>query len=170
MWNSHGFTIARETEYHMMPTVRLDELRGRTVDPDAIPCMIPISAHLDWNSEMWQDLAKRLRNNEISFLIDDLQFQQALTENKSYMSLSTEEKAQLQIGYVQTTLLVNEAINLSSEWRNGRLKLTEPRNGYKDRIVATAYFNMIATKIINKLERDEQKSTEIDWSNVQLVF
>lgn len=170
LWNPHGFTIANELTYQMMPTNKLDELRARTVDPDAIPCMIPISASIDSNSEMWQDLSKRLRNEEIAFLIDDLEFEQQMLENKEFIRMTSEEKAQHKIGYVQTTLLINEAINLSPEWRNGRLKLTEPRSGYKDRIVATAYFNMIATKVIDKLEKDAQRETEFDFDDIQLVF
>ena len=37
----------------------------------------------------------------------------------------------------------------------------------KDRIVAMAYANLIATQIINKLERNEQESSfnPNDWSN-----
>lgn len=169
-WNSHGFTMALESKYHMMPSNKIDELRARTIDPDAIPCMIPISAHQDFNSDMWQDLSKRLRNEEISFLIDDLQFEQNMLENKKYIKMSSEERTNVKIGYVQTTLLINEAINLSAEWRNGRLKLTEPRNGYKDRIVALAYFNIIATQVIDKLEKDSQQSNEIDFESMQLVF
>lgn len=170
MWNSHGFTIANESDYHMMSTQKLDELRMRAVDPQAIPCMIPISADENWNSDMYQDLAKALRNEEIAFLIDDLQFEQDFTGNKKYMNLTSEEKANVKIAYTQTMLMINEAINLSAEWRGGKLKLSEPRSGVKDRIVGLCYGNMVGTKIINRLERNAQQSSEIDWGNMQLVF
>ena len=45
--------------------------------------------------------------------------------------------------------LINEAINLSQEWRDGRVKLIEPRSGTKDIIVAFAYGNYVSSLIIN---------------------
>lgn len=170
LWNHHGFTIAVDSDYHMMAENKLDDLRKRTVDPEALPVMIPISSNSDWNSTMWMDLSQRLRNDEISFLIDDLEFQQVLDDNKNYFKLTSEEKAQMRLPYVQTMYLINEAVNLSQEWREGKLKLSEPNNGTKDRIVAMAYANLIATQIINKLERNAQQSSEIDFDNFQLVF
>jgi len=171
LWNSHGFTIAIDNDYQMMAEGKLDDLKRRTVDPNALPVMIPISANPDWNSNMWMDLSQRLRNSEISFLIDDLDFQQSLEQSKNYFKLTSEEKATMRLPYIQTMYLINEAINLTQEWREGKLKLSEPNTGTKDRVVALAYANLIATKIINKLERNEQTSgfNAEDWNNCSFV-
>ena len=54
------------------------------------------------------------------------------------------------------------------EWREGKLKLKEPSSGYKDRIVAFAYGNYIATLLENKLNREyagesTEDFNESDW-------
>lgn len=169
MWNRHGFTIALDKDYHMMSSAKLEELQNRTVDPQAIPVMIPISANSEWNSTMWQDLGKRLRAEEIAFLVDDLQIQQDISEDGKLSKMTKEEQTQYRMPFVQTMFLINEAINLSQEWRSGLLKLSEPRNAMKDRIVAMAYANLIATQIINKLEREAQ-SPDYDISDWISVF
>lgn len=169
-WNSHGFTICNEFDIQIASDNKLKEVMNKTIDSMAIPCLIPIAATPKSNTLMHQDLSLRLRNGEIAFLIDDLQYQQNCAEDKDYLMLSSEEKAQRRIAYIQTALLINEAVNLSAEWRGGELKLTEPRMGYKDRITALEYGNMVATKIINKLERNSSQSVEIDWNELRLVF
>lgn len=170
MWNHHGFTVAVDKDIHVVKDGKIEELAQRAIDPQAIPCIIPITATTQQNSDWWIDLSQRLRNEEISFLIDDLDYQQIMVDSKDYVRMSAEEKAQSRLGYIQTMLLVNEAINLTQEWREGILKLKEPSTGYKDRIVACAYGNAIATKIINKMEKDSQQCTEIDWDDIQIVF
>lgn len=168
-WDKRGFTIALDREFQMMSDQKLDELKSRTVDQNAVPCLISISATDEFNSDMWMDLNKRLRNSEINFLIDDLEYQQIAENNKNYFKMTSEEKALEKLPYIQTMLLINEAINLSQEWRGGKLKLSEPNTGTKDRVVALGYANIIATKIINKLEREAQ-SPDYDISDWISVF
>lgn len=155
----------------MMSVPRLQELADRTVDPEAIPCMIPISATLQFNSDGWIDLNKRLRNQEIEFLMDDLEFQIEL-EGKSTLKMTTEEKALLINGYVQTSLMISEAVGLEQSWNNGLLTLKEPSKLFKkDRIIVVMYFNSIANKLINKIDKQELRDDddEID-DDFQLVF
>ena len=63
--------------------------------------------------------------------------------------------------------LIKEAINHSPEWKEGKLKLKEPRTGTKDIIVALSYGNDILSIIENKLTIDSQQDEEFnidDWS------
>lgn len=168
-WNSHGFTVCNESDLHMVSESKLQDLRIRTVDKDAIPCIIPITASSEFNSNMYQDMGKRLRSNEIRFLIDDLEFQQNMEKDKKYIMLTSEEKAEIKAPYVQTLLLINEAINLRGEWRGGLLHCHEPNNGFKDRIVSCCYGNWLATKIINKLEREKQNTNDSQWDDVDTL-
>ena len=65
-----------------------------------------------------------------------------------------------------TMALINEAINLSQEWKDGKVRLVEPRLGTKDIIVSFAYGNYVSSLIINDLEKnDEDKDINLDeWS------
>ena len=66
--------------------------------------------------------------------------------------MTDEEKFRFKLPYVMTMSLINEAINLSQEWRDGKVKLVEPRLGTKDIIISFAYGNYISSLIINDLE------------------
>ena len=165
-WNEHGFTIAIENAYQTSTTAKLDDLRARTIDPQAIPCLIPMIGTTELNSNMWLDLQKKLRDGEIDLLIEDIEFEQKFEETKEYFTLTDEEKTSIRLPYVMTMALINEAINLSQEWREGKVKLTEPRSGTKDIIVSFAYGNYVSSLIINKLEQTENDGDEVnldDW-------
>ena len=87
-------------------------------------------------------------------------------EELSWDSLSNEERMNIKLPYIMTEALINEAINLSQEWREGKVKLTEPRTGTKDIIVSFAYGNYVSSLIINDLEKQDNND-EIDldeWS------
>lgn len=154
-WNNHGFTIALDSDYQTVTAQKLEDFKSRTIDPQAIPCLIPMQGTTELNSNMWMDLQKRLRDEEIDLLIEDIDFEQKLEENVEYYRMTTEEQIQLKLPYVMTMALINEAINLSQEWKDGKVKLTEPRSGTKDIIVSFAYGNYISSLIINKLEKEE---------------
>ena len=155
-WNKHGFTVCQDQNLHVVSSQKLDDLRNRTVDQQAIPCIIPIIGTSELNSIMWLDLQKRLRDEEIELLVEDLVFEQILEEKSGYFGFTAEEKMNMKMPYIQTEFLIHEAVNLSQEWREGRVKLSEPRSGTKDRIIALAYGNYIATLIENKIEKSDQ--------------
>lgn len=48
-------------------------------------------------------------------------------------------------------LLIAEAVNLRSIIQNGQIRLQEPRNMTKDRIVALCYINDVMDKIENEM-------------------
>jgi hypothetical protein len=171
-WNPHGFMVVTDESLNVVPKGKIDDLVSRTVDPQAIPCIIPIIGTADLNSIMWIELQKRLINNEISFLIDDMDYETQLNDREDYFELTTEEKVELKYPYTQTMLMINEAVNLKQEWRDGRLKLSEPRTGFKDRIVALSYGNYIMTLLENKLNIKNQQDLaddDVDWDNISLV-
>lgn len=168
-WNPHGLTICQESELQVATKAKLDDLRNRTVDPNAIPCIIPVMGSKEQNSHMWMDMKNRLKNNEISFLIDDLEFKTKFEQDKKWFTLTSEEKTRLSLPFIQTMLMINEAVNLKQEWNNGLLKLIEPRNGVKDRIVGVSYFNLIATLLETKMVKNLQ-DTEFNASEWQLLF
>lgn len=161
-WNEHGFTVAPELYYHVVASQKLDDLKSRTVDTQPIPCLIPIQGSSELNSTMWLDLQKKLRDEEIDLLIEDIEFEQEIESSKEYFKMTDEERMNYKLPYIMTMALINEAINLSQEWRDGKVKLIEPRSGTKDIIVSFAYGNYISSLIINKLEQDENNNNELN--------
>lgn len=169
-WNNHGFTVCDDKDLHMVTETKLQDLKNRTIDPQAIPCLIPVTADARWNSEMYQDMSLRLKNEQISFLIDELEFDSVFGDKKEYMFLSSEEKVKIKLPYIQTMLMITEAVSLTQSWNNGLLKLEEHgRGSLKDKIVATCYFNSIASKLENKLLK-ESNNEDIDFTNYKFIF
>ena len=168
-WNPGGFTVSDEVGIHVVPDTKLADLRSRAIDREAIPAIVPIVGTADLNSMMWIDLQLRLRNREIRFLVDEMEYQQILEESTRYYKMTSEQRILERLPYIQTLLLVNEAINLSPIWRDGKVKLSEPRSGVKDRIVACSYGNWVGTLLENKLSKEDNQ-VEMDISQYQLVF
>jgi hypothetical protein len=84
-----------------------------------------------------------------------------LKKLKGYHDLPIEIQSKLEHVYIQTTMLINEMINLESEQSDsGLIKLKEPRSRRKDRYSSVAYGNYIATL----LEREylSKNSNNID--------
>lgn len=129
-WNPHGFILCEEPGMQVLSDGVLNELRQRQVDPEGIPCMIPMKATAEMNSNMWKSLWKSLNNGSLTFLEDELQVTREIDESKS-LRLTSEERMRYLLPYVQTSLLINEGINLSATWKdNGMLSLSQPRTGH----------------------------------------
>ena len=127
----------------------LNELRQRTVDSEPIPCMIPMKATGELNSNMWKSLWKVLNNGSLLLLEDELQAVKRFDDDAKNVLLTSQERFLQLNPFVQTTALINEGINLAQTWKNGTLTLTQPRTGHKDRMSSLQYANWIADKIEN---------------------
>lgn len=167
-WDSSGFTISTDDTLQVLPDNKLDNLRQRTIDPKAIPCMIPVQGSAEFNSVMWQTLKRTMSDGELKLLIDELDYRTEVDAKKWYLKMDNEQRMLLMLPFVQTALLINEGINLSPEWREGKLKLKESRSGTKDRMVTLAYGNYIFSLLETKLSKADQSGdfTEDDWRNI----
>lgn len=169
LWDKRGLTVSDELELHVVPEGKLQDLRNRTVDKNAIPCIIPITGSTTLNSTMWIELRKQLDNGNIKFLVPMQTYQESLEDNGNIFGMTSEEVANALLPYAQVDLLVNEAVNLKAEIKDGGVKLSEPKNGFKDRAVCLSYGNYIASKIENIWQR-RMVNQKVDYSDIQLVW
>ena len=168
-WNDSGLTVVNDMSLHVVGQGKVDELRNRTVDKNAIPCIIPFIGTSETNSLAWQSLKKQLEVNNIKFLISAQEYQTYLEDSGEYFDMTAEEFAQAVLPYIQTDEVIQECVNLSAEYKNGLVRLSEPRSSYKDRAVCLAYGNYIAEKLDNKYNKQNQKQ-EFDISKINLVW
>ena len=169
LWDKRGLTVSDELELHVVPEGKLQDLRNRTVDKNAVPCIIPITGSTTLNSTMWIELRKQLDNGNIKFLVPMQTYQESLEDNGDIFGMTSEEVADSLLPYAQVDLLVNEAVNLKAEIKDGGVKLSEPKNGFKDRAVCLSYGNYIASKIENIWQR-RMVNQKVDYTNIQLVW
>lgn len=164
-----GLTVSSEMDLQVVPDNKIQDLVDRTVDKKALPCIIPMIGTADLNATMWVELKKQLESNNIKFLISCQDKQAQFEDSGQYFDMTSEEYAQAMIPYGQVEMLITEAINLSAEFKEGRVKLKEPRSMTKDRAVCLSYGNYIASKIENKYNQSYYDE-EIDYNNIQLVW
>lgn len=165
IWNPAGFSVVRDYSYHFLKEGKIDDLIHRTVDTNSINCVIPVIGTSEFNSRMWQNLLLHLKNGRWHLLMDDMEHQQKIETSKAYLQAESHERMQMMLPYVQTSLLVNEGINLKQKWTEGKLKLLQPRYGTKDRMVALGYANEFFNLLENKFSKQEQQGEfcEEDW-------
>lgn len=164
-----GLTVSTERDLQVVPDNKIQDLIDRTVDKNALPCIVPMIGTADLNAQMWVELKKQLESNNIKFLISCQEKQTQLEDSGQYFEMTSEEFAQAMLPYGQVESLITEAINLSAEFKDGRVKLREPRSMTKDRAVCLAYGNYIASKIENKYNQSAYDEV-IDYKNIQLVW
>ena len=170
-WNSHGFTVCDKMQYHVVPEAKLKDLKARTVDPNAVPCIIPMISTGDINSVSWVELKKQLECGTVKFLTSMQDKQEAIEDDGTYFKMTSDELAKTLAPHMQVDLLIQEAINLKTEFRNDKIKLVEPRSGTKDRAVVLAYGNYIASLIENEWNKQAQvEDDSVEWDEVPLVW
>lgn len=169
LWNPCGFTVVQDRDIQIAPWGKIEELANRTVDPNALPCIIPVVATSEINSLGWQSLKKNLETNNIKFLVSMQEAKDNLTDTGDYFNMTSDEFALAVAPYGQTDETIQECVNLSAEYRDGKVKLVEPRSGFKDRAVVLSYGNYISERLDNKYAKAYQKP-KVDFSSIQCVW
>ena len=72
--------------------------------------------------------------------------------------MATEKKTELLMPYTQTTLLINEIINLKYEVIGAKVKLSERGNDRKDRYSSLAYANYMASELELDISKKKKES------------
>lgn len=151
-WNSSGMTIA-DVSWHKATDQKLSDYRQRTVDDNAIHCLIPYLASTSSNSNMWISLRRALQANLWTFLVPMKTKEESLMDSGEYYEMESDEVADILAPFGQTDAMINEAVNLRAIIQQGQVRLQEPRNNTKDRIVTLAYANDIFDSIENEIKK-----------------
>ncbi len=155
------FTIMR---HESIDEAVYKELSERTLGINALPVIYCFSATQKLNSVLAIEMKDKLQKKLWGFLIDETQAEEYLIKTKSseYMKSDDVNTRTFFIHpYVQTSLMVNEAINLEMVLTNANIKLVEPNTGRKDRIVTLMMGNYYASLLDpNILKTEDQES---DW-------
>lgn len=152
----------RGVEYEPWTCVNDENMAKRCRFPDAEKVIYSIKANRSMNSSIAISFKDDLRRGKIKLLVPDSEGRDFLRNLKGFDELPEEMKVDLEMPFTQTTLLVNEMINLERERVTGsEIVLKEPRSGRKDRYSSVSYGNYIA----RELERDylhSQNESNID--------
>lgn len=150
-----------------------DELSKRTLGIDAQPVIYPITGTAKLNSLMATGMKDTLKKKLFRFLVEEVKAEDYLIKTKSgeFLLEDTASKVFFMQPYVQTTLMINEAISLSMVLSGGNIKLVEPDTGRKDRIVTTMMGNYYTSFLdADLLRTSDNKSDEEAILAVSLVM
>lgn len=135
------------------------EWAARCTTPGADKALWVINASDKFNSECAILLRDGLRSGRVRLLATEYDGEALLSNIKGYGSLSAEDKLALQMPYVNTTLLVNELINLQHDESAGMVKISRKNGVRKDRYSSLSYNYWVACQLESKIGRQRNTTS-----------
>ena len=137
-----------DKQYDAFSCINDETMAAKCMVEGAEKRIYSIKATLDFNHDMNILLKDSFAQGKIKLLLNEYDAKEVLSEIKGYSDLMPELKAKLLMPYVQTSILVNELVNLEKVNRDdGKIKLKEPSGKRKDRYSALGYGIMIARQL-----------------------
>ena len=144
----------------------IDELQKRTLGLNALPMIYPITASARLNSEIAVEMRDKLQKGMWNFLVDEKEAEDYLMNSKHKKEFNDPQNSFIRSWYLnpylQTSLMVNESINLSMKLLSGNIKLVEDSNARKDRYTCISYGNYFASLLDKNLVRETDNRDEWD--------
>jgi hypothetical protein len=144
-----------------------DELSKRTLGINALQVIYPLSGNAKLNSTIAVEMRDKLQKKMWGFLIDETSAEDYLirsTYSKEFLSQDDAgAKATFLLPYVQTSLMVNEFVNLSMFMNAGNIKLVESPGSRKDRYTSISYSNYYASLLDQDLLKQESNEDDFDF-------
>lgn len=125
----------------------------RCTVPGAAKVIWAIKASAAFNSDCAFLLREAFRSGRIRLLDTEYDAEDSLAKIRGYNSLSPEDKMELQLPYIHTTLLIDELTKLQHEESGGKVKIFEKSGMRKDRYSSLSYNYYVATQIESRLTR-----------------
>ena len=119
--------------YDAMTCINDTEMAKRCKIKGANKVIWSVKADAKYNSNSAQLLRAGFLNGNINLLRTDVDVEDDLKKIRGYKQFTQREQALLKVPYVQTTLLVNELINLEHEVKGTNIRVYERSGMRKDR-------------------------------------
>lgn len=128
----------------------------RCSDKNAPKVIWAINATAQLNNDMTLLLREQFRKGKINLLVSEFEAEEILQGYRGYNSLSTAEKTKMILPYINTTLLINELINLQSEVKGVNIKVKEKSGMRKDRFSSLQYNIYVTMLLEQKLVKNKE--------------
>ncbi len=146
--------------YEAMTSCNNQEMAERCKVRTANKVVWCIKASADFNSTAATSLRTSLKNGEINLPVDINEALEVVRKLPSYSSLTEKEQTEILAPYAQTTMLINEAINLDFEIQGNKVKFKERSGMRKDRFSSILYNNAVV-QILNTQLKPKSNSKQI---------
>lgn len=153
-------------EYRPLCAYNDEDLKARCRVQNAIPMIFGMRANSQLNSDMIVEMKALFQQNKVEMLVDESEAENFLTKtNKLYKDGEPEKRAEMMLPYVQTSLAINECIQLETELRQGRIAVKERGTNTKDRFSSILYLCWVSSLIEKENMREDNKSN-VDFSRL----
>lgn len=140
-----------------------DTMAERCRIKDANDCLYSVKATNTFNSEICVLLRNGFINGKITLPVNEVNGEEYLKQTiKGWSKLKSQDQAMYKMSYVQSSLMVNELINLDHEVKNGNIKIMEKSGMRKDRYSSLAYNYWCLNQIVRKNKPKNQNSNIAD--------
>ena len=136
------------------------DLAARCVTRDAKKAIWAIMGSAKFNSDVALLLREGFRSGRIRLLLNEYDGEEELGKIKGFTSLPIEQRAELMLPYINTTLLINELVNLNHDENNGLVKLSERSGMRKDRYSSLSYNYYVALELEKEARRKSARNVE----------
>lgn len=166
---SNGFGIAVNPALHTAPSAKLQDYRYRTVDPEAIPVLVPHIANPQTNSQCAVLTKQMLRYGKVKFLISATDYQRKLEEAGTYFTMNAERLGRVMKPFMWTDQMISEVSELRAYVKGQTITVHEVGTNTKDCYSALSYALMLSEKIENEYQQtvineDTVESIDLfDW-------
>lgn len=140
--------------YGALNVMNNPELEDRCKVKNAPKVVYAIKANARSNNDMTLALRAGLQNGYINLLVSDTNIEEKLSKIRGYGKLSDVQQTRMKMPYIQTTLLINELINLTYDTANGLIKVKEKSGMRKDRYSSAMYGYALLQELSKDLRPD----------------
>ena len=134
------------------------DLADRCTSKNAEKVIWAINGASKFNSECAILLREGFKAGKIRLLTTEYDAEKILSGIKWYSDLKISDKTKLLLPYINTTLLINELINLQHEESSGFVKISEKYGMRKDRYSSLSYNFWVANQIEKELRKKVRNS------------
>lgn len=128
-----------------------EHYKGSSLNPAKV--IYSVKANTKWNSQCAYSLRDCIRRGKMRLLLNEDEFNEMYESNKAFYNLSADDKLSIKMPYIQTSLLINELVNLEYTTVGSEIKIKETGTNRKDRYSSLSYANQIANELERKLSK-----------------
>ena len=147
--------------YDAMTCINDDNMADRCKVRGANKVIWSVKATADFNNKAALALRAGFQNGSINLLTSEFEAEELVKKIRGYSKMSSMEQSMLKLPYIQTSLMVNELINLDHEIKGTNIKIIERPGMRKDRFSALEYNFKICQDLALKLKPKTQSTSDI---------
>ena len=147
--------------YDAMTCINDKDMADRCKVKTANKVIWSIKANATFNTQAAFNLRAAFQNNKINLLVSDFEAEEAIKKIRGYNSMNPKEQAQVKAPFLQTSLMINELINLEHEVKGTNVKIKERSGMRKDRFSSLEYNIYVAQELARQLKPKKQNTTNL---------